>query len=198
MLRRRARDHLDGAAAISAHQHRCFLGHGVQERRWLGGPIATRVEGLYVHEFAPGPRSAAWTYATVGVWDATHAESGHGLEFVMSSPRQDDRLVELLTITAYHHAGPSSQRLDLGHTMPIGEPWLPSSTCDHLLVSVPYPYGPDLEICEWRFGHARHLWLLPITEPERDFKKLHGLEALEQAFEDAPMIPTDPQRPSVV
>ncbi len=40
-------------------------------------------------------------------------------------------------MTAYYHAGPLHQRLDVGRTVNIGEPWLDRSACDHLLVSVP-------------------------------------------------------------
>lgn len=197
MFRRQSHDPV-GSAAISEHQHRYFEGHQGRERRWPSHRISERVPGFYVHEFGPGPRYPAWTYTSVGVWGATHNDHGHGVEFVMSSPERDDRIVELLTINAFYHAGPPSQRLDLGHTVPIGEPWLPNATCDHLFVSLPYPYGPDLEVCEWPGGHARHLWLLPITQAERDFKALNGTEALEQAFDDAAMLPTDPMRPSVV
>lgn len=196
MLRRKAPQPA-GSAAISEHQHGYFRGHQVRARRWPADRINERVPGFYVHEFGPGPRFAAWTYATVGVWEAVHSEDGHGVEFVMSSPTRNERIVELLTINAYYHAGPPTQRLDLGHTVPIGEPWLPGSTCDHLFVSLPYPYGPELEVCKWLGGHARHLWLLPITEAEREFKVLHGAEALEKAFDDAAIIPTDPARPSV-
>lgn len=43
------------------------------------------------------------------------------------------------------------------HNMPIGEPWVPGSTCDHLLISLPYLHGPDLEHCTLPGGHARIL-----------------------------------------
>ena len=78
--------------------------------------------------------------------------------------------------------GPRSPlcRLDHGHTVPIGEPWLPGSACDHLLVSLPYPFGPELEMCRWDGGHARLLWLLPITEAERDFRTEHDLRDRQQ------------------
>jgi hypothetical protein len=67
-----------------------------------------------------------------------------------------------------------------------------------LLVSVPYPFGPALESCTWSGGHARLLWLLPITEAERDYKIEMGQDALEQRLEDSAIIPTDIARPSVV
>lgn len=67
-----------------------------------------------------------------------------------------------------------------------------------MLVSVPYPFGPELEKCSWPGGHAQLLWLLPITEAERDFKVREGQDALEQLLEDAHVNPCDPYRASVV
>ncbi len=103
-------------------------------------------------------------------------------------------------MTAYYHANPDDPtfRLDVGHTVPIGEPWSPGSLCDHVLVSLPYPFGPELEVCAWDGGHARLLWLLPITAAERDFEVAHGLEALEQRFDDAALAYSDTRRGSVV
>jgi hypothetical protein len=100
-------------------------------------------------------------------------------------------------MVAYYHGGPPEQRLDHGHTVPIGEPWVEGSACDHFLVSLPYPFGPDLERCKWDSGHARLLWLLPITTTERDFKAEHGLEALEQRLEKAAIHYWEPDRPAV-
>ena len=68
----------------------------------------------------------------------------------------------------------------------------------HVLVSLPYPFGPELEVCAWDGGHARLLWLLPITAAERDFEVAHGLEALEQRFDDAALAYSDTRRGSVV
>jgi hypothetical protein len=75
---------------------------------------------------------------------------------------------------------------------------LPGSACDYGLISLPYPWGLDLEWCEWVDGHARLLWLLPITEAERDFKVEHGLEALEDRFHAARLDFTNRYRASVV
>lgn len=72
----------------------------------------------------------------------------------------------------------------LGHICPIGEPWLEGSRCDHLLVSLRYLFGQELEICEIGGGHIHLYWLLPITRSERDFKAQNGLEALEELFEE--------------
>ena len=101
-------------------------------------------------------------------------------------------------MAAYYHAGPAQHRLDLGHTVPIGEPWLPGSQCDRLLVSLPYWYGPELETCTWDGGHARLLSLLPITESELAYKHARGLEELERRFEAASINVADPARAAVV
>ncbi len=81
--------------------------------------------------------------------------------------------------------------------MPIGEPWLPGSACDYFVISLPYPFGADLETSHVGDRHVDFLWLVPITEAERDFKVTHGLEALEQRFEDAALRYWDPYRSSL-
>jgi len=85
-------------------------------------------------------------------------------------------------MTAYYHRG---GKLGLGHTLPIGEPWLPGSRCDRLLASLPYPWGPELQTCHVGDRHVDFLWLLPITRQERDFKVANGLEALEALLRSA-------------
>ncbi len=99
---------------------------------------------------------------------------------------------------AYYHAGPSDQRLDLGHTVPIGEAWTTGSACEYELVGLPYAYGPDLEVCAWPSGHIQVLAVQPITAAEREFKVEHGAEALEQRLEEAAIDFANPMRRSAV
>jgi hypothetical protein len=106
-----------------------------------------------------------------------------------------DRLVELLACSVYYHHRDS---LGLAHTVPIGEPWLPGSDADHLLVSRPYPFGADLEICPLTGTHAHILWLLPITKAERDYGTSQGIQALEALFEQQQLAYWRPDRPSIV
>ena len=107
------------------------------------GPAADLLPRLRIAVLSPGPRTNLWVYATVG---ASEAKSGptDGLEFFMTVPAEDLRHVELLTMTAYYHY---TDGLGLGHTFPIGEPWLSGSACDHMLVRFAYPFGPELEVC---------------------------------------------------
>ena len=84
----------------------------------------------------------------------------------------------------------------LGRILEIGEPWLPESRCDHFLVSLPYPYGPELEALDPPRA-MRLLWLLPITSEEAEFGRQHGVEALEQCFEREKLDYLDPRREAV-
>lgn len=149
---------------------------------------------LRVLVVGPGPRSDCWAYVTVGCW-AGVGTNGRGLEFVMTAHARDQRFVELMAMIASYHCG--GHRLDLEHSMPIGEPWVPGSACDHLLISLPYLHGPDLEHCPLPEGHARILWVLPVTAAEIEFRRHHGHEVLEQLLDEAEIVPTDPFRASV-
>lgn len=103
--------------------------------------------------------------------------------------------MELLAMTVFYNSG---GKLGLAHTLPIGEPWLPGSACDHLLISLPYPYGPELQTCHVGDRHVEFLWLLPISDAERDFKVAWGLEALESRFDEARLRYWQADRASVV
>ncbi|MEH0936595.1 suppressor of fused domain protein [Micromonospora psammae] len=163
----------------------------------VAGPIHRQVPDFHVLRLAPGPGEGGWLYVTAGLWEATRRH-GHALEFVLLAPEHADLHVETLTMVAYYHGSGGSYALDHGHTVPIGRPWLPGSACDHLLVSLPYPWGESLEVCPVTDGHLRLLWLLPITAAEKTYRHEHDLEALEQRLEDAGINPVDPRRPSVV
>ncbi len=160
------------------------------------GPLRREaVPDLRVLVVGPGPHSDSWAYVTAGCWAAME-QDGQGLEFVMTAHVRDQRFIDLMAMVAYYHC--DGHRLGLEHSMPIGEPWVPGSTCDHLLISLPYLHGPDLEHCPLPEGHVRILWTLPVTTAEIEFRRRHGHEALEHRFDAAGIIPTDPFRASVV
>lgn len=173
---------------------RFFDGQQVEAFTWSAGPILTVNPHFRALRVAPAKRGGLWQYVSVGGWAATETQ-GRGLEFVISTLTETPRAIELLAMVVYYHR---TGHLGLGHTLPIGEPWLPESACDHLLVSLPYPFGPDLQTCHIGDLHVDVLWLLPITQDERDFKAAHGLEALEQRFDESALQYWDIRRKSVV
>lgn len=177
---------------VRQHFRRFFAGHRCTEHTWDRGPARRDLPDLRIAEFAPGPQTGLWVYATIG---ASGADTDPRLEFLLLAPAQDMRHTELATMTAWYH---QRHRLGLGHTFPIGEPWLPGSRCTDMLVSFPYPFGADLWTCKLPAGDVRILWLLPITEAEKQYKVSAGLEALEQRFDDCSIRYWELERPSVV
>jgi Suppressor of fused protein (SUFU) len=158
----------------------------------------SRLPELQLFHVVPEGREP-WLVASVGAWTVT-ADTGHGYEFFILGAENEPQLAEIVMIAAYYHANPedASYRLGEGHRVPIGEPYL-RGTCDHLLLSKPYPYGPGLEFCHIRDDlHVQFLWLLPITRAEREFALERDVEALEQRFDDAAIDYLDPNRESVV
>jgi hypothetical protein len=133
-----------------------------------------------------------WIYITVGAWQA---RDDPRLEFLIAAPEKDLRHVELLFMSAWYHR---HHGLGAGHTFPIGEPWLPGSKSEFFLVSLPYPFGPQLEVFNFPDWHLHVVWLLPITAAEREFKVQEGLEALEQRFDTRAIEYWVPDRPSAV
>ncbi len=185
---------MDLYEGLRRHLQTFFTGHRYRETVWTLGPAVDLLPRLRIAVLGPGPLTNLWVYATVGASEAT-PDPTDGLEFFMTVPSEDLRHVELLTMTAYYHR---TEGLGLGHTFPIGEPWLPDSACDHMLISLPYPFGPELEVCCLGERDFHLYWVLPITKAEREFKAEHGLEALEQRFDAHAIEFWDPQRPSVV
>jgi Suppressor of fused protein (SUFU) len=147
---------------------------------------------FYVCEVAPGPRSMLWLYVSVGT---SQLRRKAPLEFILACPKQTERGVELVTMAARFH---KTHGLGVAHTLPIGEPWLPGSACDHFLVSVPYPWGPGLENVDHDGVHAHILWLVPITAAERAYGSQNGVESLEVLFESRKLEYWNVQRPSLV
>jgi len=176
---------------IEAHIRSFFEGHAVSRTAWLPGPAAKLWPNLYSLSIAPGPLYSGWIYFTVGASEVASPR----LEFFICSPYASGDAVELLSMVVYYHA---TEKLGLNHTLPVGRPWLPGASCDQFLVSLPYPFGQQLEAINTSIGEARALWLLPITSAERAFARQHGIEALEGLFDEHAINPLDVQRGSVV
>ena len=169
--------------------------HDQEEFEWAAGPIGTRLPGFRVRRIKPRTQADPWVYATIGAWQAT--DGVQRKEFFLLSPTESPANVETLAMLTNFHADPK-HRLSIGSTVNIGRPWLDGATADPLLVSLPYPYGPDLEHLQADDVHVQFLWLVPITAQEAEYCRGQGLEALEQLLEGDGVNVIDPQRPSLV
>jgi Suppressor of fused protein (SUFU) len=186
-------DVMDGERAHISH---IWPRHPQEEFVWERGPIRRSLPHFRVLRVAPVDRRDPWVYASLGAWKATTGE-GHGTEFFLLSPSESPLHVELLAMVANLHADPR-YRLSLGSVIDIGRPWLEESAADHLLVSLPYPYGPSLEWCDLGEQHVRFLWLVPITTAEARLVRDEGLEALERRLELGDVNVISPKRHSLV
>jgi hypothetical protein len=181
---------------VAQHVDRFFSGRRHEDFIWTTGSIQNSLPRFRTRRIKPAKRNEPWVYVSIGAWEAT-INQPHGNEFMLLSPTENPLHVELLAMVANLHADPR-YRLDVGATLKIGRPWLDRSASDHLLVSLPYPYGPEFEHCQVDGRHIQILWLVPITAAEAAFVDDRGLEALEQSLEHRGVNVVDPLRPSVV
>lgn len=184
----------DVCGALEEHVRRFFSTREIEAITWTAGPILEENPHFRVLRIPPESPGEVWTYVSVGGWPGT-SDQKHGLEFIVCTASAEARAIELLAMTVYYNRG---GKLGLGHTLPIGEPWLPGSNCDNLLVCLPYPFGPDLETCHVGDRHIQFLWLLPISDAERAWKVSAGLEALESRFDEVGLRSWQVDRASVV
>lgn len=167
-----------------------------EEFSWSLGPIVDVLPRLRVRRIKPMRLADPWVYATVGAWEIT-ATTNHGIEFILLSPSEDPRHVELLSMVANMHSD-LRHRVKVGSVLPIGRGWAGNGSATNLLVSLPYPFGPDLEHLDCGATHIRYLWLVPITDDEAQLVRTQGLEALEARFDAAEVNMVDPSRAPVV
>lgn len=165
----------------------------LSESIWKKGPVAATMPQLSIIRL---PYSSHLLYASCGAYKVT-MDSNFRVEFVLLAPEESDQNIELLSLVSYMHRD-QRHRLDVGHTMSIGRPWLPNSNLSSLLVSLPYFAGPKFEVLHAGEVHIRFLWLIPITAGEERFCHENGLEALERRFEARQINYLDPYRESVV
>lgn len=179
--------------ALRAHLSACFKQPSMRELSWEHSRLGEWLDDFCVIEIAPAEVDAAWVYVSSGVAVAGDGdEKLRPVEFVLIAPEPDERHVHLLHMVAFYHL--SGESLDEGHLFKIGEPWLPGSVLDGMLVSRPYPYGPEFETMH-RDGHHAHLmWLTPVSPTEYAFALEHGYDALEAHFESCGMAFADPMR----
>jgi hypothetical protein len=187
---------VDAQGAIETHLRHGFPGQRVVVQGWRTDAMsAPHVRVLRVD---PESRGGLWLHVSSGASlpvEGAAAAGTQGSEFVLVTPFKTLRAVELLAMVVYFHG---VQELSVGDTVSVGEPWLPGSTCGHLLVSSPYLLADELWTLSLPGRTVNFRWVIPITAKERAYAAERGLEALEQRFEEAGLEYWDPHRASVV
>ncbi|MFJ5561561.1 suppressor of fused domain protein [Streptomyces sp. NPDC093250] len=182
-------------SALERHVRRFWDGHIVESSTWDRGPILERVPHFATYRVYPQRAGEAWVYVTVG--SSVHGSADDGIEFFLMSPVAADIHSETLAMVSHYHSFEAHQ-LGVGSVINIGRPWMPDSRMDHLLVSLPYPYGPELEWAPTEAGGARFLWLLPIHKSEADFIKRETLDEFESMLDAEGVNVLDPNRNPIV
>jgi Suppressor of fused protein (SUFU) len=163
---------------------------------WKLGPIKEVLPLFTVCRIRPRSVRDPWVYVTVGACDVDAGEEPR-MEFFLLAPDDNARHIETLAMVAHFHAT-TRNKLDVGRIIVCGRGWLEGSPSDHLLVSLPYPFGPTLEWCkEWVDKDIRFLWLVPITPSEAAFAMEKGVESLERRFDENTINAVDPMRKPV-
>jgi len=143
------------------------------------GPVENLNPDFHVLEFAPNHRHDFWSYCSNGM--SIDRNGDNLVEVFVYSPKQDESIVELITVCAWYHK--NERPLNLHHTFNIGRPWLGDSKCDHCYISLPYLDGEEIELFSFNNKIYHCYWLIPITIEERNYKIEFGYESLEQLFE---------------
>ena len=160
--------------------------------RWEAGPTHDLPPEFRVLEFQRSP--GVHTYATRCMSQPADKMRLEVHAFCRIGCTARSNLVEILTSVAHYHR--TGRKLGIGHTVNFGKPWITGATCSYGILSLPYLDGPGLE---WMVEpKVRFLWLIPVTGAEVQYKKAHGMDALEQKFEELGFNYLDPQRASVV
>ena len=160
---------------------------------FTAGPIQQLPNNFAVLKFPPDASRKMWTYATRCM---SLPQDNCPVELHLFSPFETDEIVEILVATAHFHR--TSAKLDVGHSVNFGRPWISDSHCDHGLVSLPYLDGPGLENLAVGSRTVKFYWLIPISKSEVEFKKKCGLEALEERFENSGFDYVNPGRDPVI
>jgi hypothetical protein len=181
-------------ACLRDHLVGFFRGHEIKVKSWDSGAIQTTSPGFQVAAISPGPRIGLHGTVSLGTFPP-HGDNARLREFILLSSSYEERNLEIVAMVSHYH---STRGLDTGHSLGIGQSWLPGSNLDSILISTPYPLGPEFEQCRCGEQLTKVLWLLPITARERQYKKEQGLAALEAKFDEIRLAYWDRERTSAV
>ncbi len=158
-------------------------------------------ERIDVLRFGPDPEGLV-RYATLGMSRAPMGDPGAQLvlgegpraELLLSVRDLHDSVLRRLAILA---ASPAVEGVVLapGAGLDLGEPLWDASPFRAVLVAEPGGLVPDLELDGSQ--RVRFLPLLPMTDNEAAWKRVHGADALQRRWLEQGCDLRDPRRPEV-
>ncbi|MFF3565724.1 suppressor of fused domain protein [Streptomyces sp. NPDC002574] len=181
-------------SALERHVRGFWGGYIVESAPWEQGPVRERLPWFSCYRVIPQRAGKAWVYVTVG--SSISGAVGGGMEFFIMSPVASEVHSETLAMVSHFHSF-EAHRLSVGSVVNLGRPWMPGSLMDRLLVSLPYPYGPELEWAPAEAGGAQFVWLLPIHQSEAEFIKRGSLDEFESRMDAEGVNILDPTRKSI-
>ena len=187
--------HLEIDTAVRWHIEKVWPGRAIESFLWT---LGRRTPNFQVYRVAPKKPDDAWVYISSGAWQAETREVPR-YEFFLLSPTESPAHVETLAMLTSFHSS-NLYNVEPGKIVDIGRAWMDGATCDHLLVSMPYPVGSDFEYLKMPNSslEIRFLWLMPLTSDEAAFARENGVEAVEQKLEAAGANYLDTKRKSVI
>lgn len=181
----------DGGALAKLIDHCVAIVPATEVRlfSWELGPLWVRMPEFRVCRIRPRDSRRPWIYLSLGM----SLGDRPAIELVLLSKTENARHVETMAILADEHLA-GRHVLAPGCLLRVGRGWEEGSPMTDMLISLPYPFGPEFE----RGPGVRILWALPIFPAERAFAQRSGVEALESLFDAAAIDAVNPLRPSVV
>ncbi|WP_167539716.1 suppressor of fused domain protein [Leptospira meyeri] len=165
-----------------------------ESKSLLTNPKNTKLylnENFYISVFKPNKNRNSWIYATCGL---SLKNNDRKIEIFIYSPDTNDTIVDVLYSLADYHI--IEKPLGENHTVNFGISLAKYSICNFGLLSFPYLQSKDFSYNESL--NTEFLWLIPITEAERNYKIDYGIEMLEEIFEEKQLNYLDFTRKSLI
>lgn len=165
---------MDYNKSVRLHLESFWPDRKIKAMTWNSGRILEEMPDFRIFCVEPPEHeNFPWVYVSSGMGEMINQE------FFIISPYETPEHVEALAMLASVCFNYGGAHLNLGNVVEIGRPWLENSNLENFLISLPYPYGKKLEYMD----NVRFMWLLPITNEEKDFLKDHSAEELEALFD---------------
>jgi hypothetical protein len=164
---------------------------------WFGEPDQViKFDDVNVFVFAPREqdKTGFWIYLTGGMSlkemelppAGREAKVPSRAEYVFYSARKDPRYIDMLTLLVVFPFVDKTF-VSMGHTVGLSEAINDSGSLNAvvLLKTLFRGHAEVFDAVRVAGDAVNFLWVVPITESERQYKQVHGLDALLDVFTDA-------------